>query len=295
MYLARIEVTGFRSLRSTEIDLLPAVTVLLGENNGGKSNAIDVLRLLTEPLEDGRPRRWWTPRDVADDHDGQVKLTATYRALTPAEAGTHLQARIPSPFGSVDELCARYAVAYSPPPPGTRSGRTTWSAGGKDGDPEPEVRRGIRHVYLPPLRDAQQELASGSGHSLKLILAAALGGDPEQIEKFENDYLHSLREFEKQQDAIAEAEKRINHPLQQLTEGVRAQGMKLRFAEPKLEAIARALRARMSDAGLDPVDVARSGLGYANLLYIATVLTELEAAKEADLTLLLVEEPEAHL
>jgi putative ATP-dependent endonuclease of OLD family len=282
-------------LRGAELDLRSAVTVLVGENNGGKSNAIDVLRLLTEPLEDGRPRRWWTSRDAADDHVGQVRLTATYRALTPAESGTHLQARVPSPFGSADESCARYTVAYTPPPPGSRSGRTMWSAGGKDGDPEPEVRRGIRHVYLPPLRDAQQELASSSGQSLKLILAATLGGDPEKIEKFEIDYLQSLREFEKQQDAIAEAERRINRPLQQLTEGARAQGMKLRFAEPKLEAIARALRARMSDAGMDPEDVARSGLGYANLLYMATVLTELEAAKEADLTLLLVEEPEAHL
>nr|WP_240974231.1 AAA family ATPase [Nonomuraea sp. FMUSA5-5] len=268
---------------------------MVGENNGGKSNTIDVLRLLTEPLEDGRPRRWWTSRDAADDHGSQVHLTATYRALTAAESGTHLQARVPSPFETVDEACAQYTVAYAPPPPGSRSGRTTWSAGGKDGDPEPEVRRGIRHVYLPPLRDAQQELASSSGQSLKLILAAALGGDPAKVEKFETDYLQSLREFEKQQGAIAVAEQRINRPLQQLTEGARTQGMKLRFAEPKLEAIARALRARMSDAGMDPEEVARSGLGYANLLYIATVLTELEAAQEADLTLLLVEEPEAHL
>lgn len=51
----------------------------------------------------------------------------------------------------------------------------------------------------------------------------------------------------------------------------------------------------MSDEGLAVEDIARSGLGYANLLYIATVLAELEAARDADLTLFLVEEPEAHL
>jgi putative ATP-dependent endonuclease of OLD family len=34
---------------------------------------------------------------------------------------------------------------------------------------------------------------------------------------------------------------------------------------------------------------------YANLLYIATVVVELAKAREADLTLFLVEEPEAHL
>ncbi|MGW5617131.1 hypothetical protein [Streptomyces sp. NPDC003877] len=43
--------------------------------------------------------------------------------------------------------------------------------------------------------------------------------------------------------------------------------MGLSFAEPTLVSIARALRTRMSDEGLDVEDIARSGLGYANLLY----------------------------
>jgi putative ATP-dependent endonuclease of OLD family len=42
-------------------------------------------------------------------------------------------------------------------------------------------------------------------------------------------------------------------------------------------------------------DIRSSGLGYANLLYMATVIVELAKAREADLTLFLVEEPEAHL
>ena len=62
-----------------------------------------------------------------------------------------------------------------------------------------------------------------------------------------------------------------------------------------MQALARALRVRMADAGLEPREIAESGMGYANLLFIATVLAQLDAASEADLTLLLVEEPEAHL
>lgn len=42
-------------------------------------------------------------------------------------------------------------------------------------------------------------------------------------------------------------------------------------------------------------DIRTSGLGYSNLLYMATVVVELTKAKDADLTLFLVEEPEAHL
>ncbi|MBB2746698.1 UNVERIFIED_ORG: putative ATP-dependent endonuclease of OLD family [Microbispora rosea subsp. rosea] len=44
-----------------------------------------------------------------------------------------------------------------------------------------------------------------------------------------------------------------------------------------------------------PVNIADSGLGYGNLLFIATVLAELRAARDQDLTVFLVEEPEAHL
>ena len=43
-------------------------------------------------------------------------------------------------------------------------------------------------------------------------------------------------------------------------------------------------------------DLATNSLGYNNLLYIATVLSELELVKESDVfTVLLIEEPEAHL
>src|SRR5699024_6842749 len=43
-------------------------------------------------------------------------------------------------------------------------------------------------------------------------------------------------------------------------------------------------------------DLATNSLGYNNLLYIATVFAELELIKDSDIfTILLIEEPEAHL
>ncbi|MFI9586988.1 ATP-dependent nuclease [Streptomyces sp. NPDC052236] len=171
--------------------------------------------------------------------------------------------------------------------------RPVWSAGRLLDDPEPEARRTIRHVYLPPMRNAQQELASSSGNRLRLILAAELGGE-EAIKAFEEEQAEHFRELERH-NKVKATRKRINDPLAVLTAGAHPQHMGLSFADPTLVSIARALRTRMSDEGLDVEDIARSGLGYANLLYIATVLAELEAARGADLTLFLVEEPEAHL
>ena len=87
----------------------------------------------------------------------------------------------------------------------------------------------------------------------------------------------------------------IDTALGSLTRGVRPQNASLGFSTEVLADVARDLRFRLADAGIPPEDIRFSGLGYANLLYMATVVVELAKAREADLTLFLVEEPEAHL
>jgi len=52
----------------------------------------------------------------------------------------------------------------------------------------------------------------------------------------------------------------------------------------------RALAGRVS-----PLEISENGLGYNNLLYIAVLLSALAEETEAELRVLLVEEPEAHL
>jgi putative ATP-dependent endonuclease of OLD family len=67
----------------------------------------------------------------------------------------------------------RYAATFTPPPALGQRGRVTWVAGNgasTDADPEPAARDRIRHVYLPPLRDAQRELSSSVGTRLRTIL-----------------------------------------------------------------------------------------------------------------------------
>ena len=67
------------------------------------------------------------------------------------------------------------------------------------------------------------------------------------------------------------------------------------FDPPELSRLARNLRLKMADYDVDLADLATSGLGYANLLYLATGVLELQHAQQSELTLFLVEEPEAHL
>lgn len=56
MHLGNLAISRFRSFDNVTISLRPDLTVLVGENNGGKSNVVDAIRLLTLPLSGRRER-----------------------------------------------------------------------------------------------------------------------------------------------------------------------------------------------------------------------------------------------
>jgi len=63
MHLSSLTVERFRSCEKTVVDFQDDLTVLVGENNGGKSNIIDAVRLLTLPLN-GRRERYPEDEDL---------------------------------------------------------------------------------------------------------------------------------------------------------------------------------------------------------------------------------------
>jgi len=298
VYLSGLDITGFRSLADVSIDLNRNVSVLIGENNGGKSNIVDVLRLVTDPV-DGRRNLYLSGEDIFRGlgQDGLV-LRATYTG-SPEDLAPYQHA------ANADHDQVTYELRFTRPATGQVRGQVTWVAGnGADPvDPAPRGRDRIRHIYLPPLRDAAHDLGSGAGGRIQTILATLLDG-PDQVKGptgrpiDEAELLEFVRAQLDEVEAhpvITAATRRIQTRLSRLTQGAYEQDAGLGFPATSLHALARGLRVRMADAGLAPRDIAESGMGYANLLFIATVLAQLDAASEADLTILLVEEPEAHL
>jgi putative ATP-dependent endonuclease of OLD family len=295
MRLASIEARNFRSLRCVRVPIREHLTVVIGENNGGKSNLLDAIRLVTDPL-DGRRDRYWDAEDVARIPDADsVVLTATYSLTAPEQMGTYSQAMLQG------MEFVRYQVTYTPPAGTELRGKTHWTAGegrSTDRDPEPEARGRLRHVYLQPLRDAQRELNSGSGRRLWVILNYLLAEHGVTEADFVSEMkgtLDAVRDSPRAGKVLSDVETAVRTPLEDVSAGASPQNADVSFADPTLLSIARSLRIRMNDHGLSPRDIVGSGLGYANLLFIATVVAELRAARDQDLTVFLVEEPEAHL
>jgi putative ATP-dependent endonuclease of OLD family len=283
MYLTKLTLSNFRSFERAEVHLYKGLTTLIGENNGGKSNAIDAIRLLTTPVA-GRRELYCETTDIRfGSAERKFEIIATFDELTPAQQGRLISAATDEAitgcvFGlKYDESTVRYPV------------RPVLWGGYQHGTPEPGCHETIRHVYLPPLRDAKRALASGNPTRIYALLNHFLDdGDPEELAK-------TLRRSA-DAEILTKVGGAVDVGLSALTSGVRRQSVALGFAnDEKLIDIARDLRFKLADHGIEPEDLRYSGHGYANLLYMATIAVELEKVNDADLTLFLVEEPEAHL
>lgn len=285
MHLHSLRLQRFRSCSDVTVKLRPDLTVLVGENNGGKSNVVDGLRLLTLPLN-GRRDRYPEDEDLRrGSTEASFTVEGRFSGMSDSVKGLLISA-VPDPSQDL----AIFGMRYQTKAAGSLRGRTTFWAGRFDtAEPEPGATDLIRHVYLPPLRDARQALGSGSAARITALLQHFLE------EGEEESFLEHVKREDRPHRVIEAVNTEISKALGDLAGGVRPQTASLGFAAEVLWDVARDLRFRLADAGLEPADIQSSGLGYANLLYMATVVVELARAREADLTLFLVEEPEAHL
>jgi putative ATP-dependent endonuclease of the OLD family len=80
MHIDCLHLQRFRSCADVTVRFHRELTVLVGENNGGKSNIVDALRLLTLPLSGRRDR-------YPEDDDLRRGSTETHYALEGRFAG----------------------------------------------------------------------------------------------------------------------------------------------------------------------------------------------------------------
>lgn len=285
MHLEALRLQRFRSCEDTTVKLQADLTVLVGENSGGKSNIVDAIRLLTLPVS-GRRDRYPEIDDLRrGGAEADFRIEGRYSGMSVALRGLLVSA-VPDPTEDLAIFGMRHQTASGSSSHGVT---TYWAGKFEEAGPERGSTDLIRHVYLPPLRDAQKALGSGSATRIFALLKHFL----EDGEK--DAFLDHVRRDEDPHRVVQAINEGIGTALASLTGGVRPQTASLDFAAEDLFDVARDLRFRLADAGLDLEEIRTSGLGYANLLYMATVVVELTKARDADLTLFLVEEPEAHL
>lgn len=286
MYLREFKLTNFRSCRQTTIELRPALTVLVGENNSGKSNVVDALRLATSPIG-GRRTRYFESSDFSKGSaEESIELDLTLDGLTPIQRGQFVSAL------DLRTGCAHYRVQFKAESVPARPRPVVMAGPANAPESEPEKRQQIAHVYLEPLRDARRELDSADGVRLARIIE--LLTPREEADAFVESANQALRALSSD-PVLIRTTSAIQGHLDELTQPVRGQSIGINFEDHRLRGLVRSLRVKMAEHGIELANIKESGLGYANLLFIASVILELRKAWDAELTLFLVEEPEAHL
>ena len=293
MYLNKLIASGYRNLHG-EYPLCHPLSVLVGENNVGKSNIIDALRTVLEPEAGPRARAWLAPEDFAHDGRGtqltdQLELEIQLVELDDAEQARMVTCLGPSLGTGCARICLRAKLGSD--------GRviTQYVGGDSDNaDVERHAREAVRFTYLHLLRDAAADLRPGRDNRLiALIAALAPDGhsDRDAIVQAATDANAAIDGI----PAVTTAKDQIAGRLSRMTGASRfRQRTDVAFADPRFERVVGAMRAKIGR--LEPLEMAEGGLGFNNLLYMAVLLAALaDQPADGSLRVLLVEEPEAHL
>lgn len=311
MYLKKLWVKNFRCIRDATIDLNEGVNILIGENNSGKTALLDALRI---SLSYGKQSRdiyvslndFHIDRNNPNAKGGDIEFHLYFEVQKEEETGIYNDLlSVPDDKGNKElQLHFRYFIEKRK---GTMRLKYKVWGGDKEGQSiTHDVLDLIYFVYLDALRDAVQHLRPVRGNRLGDLYAQIVTDDKTQ-DTLAKKVRSTLGEDKDWIDLIKKGKEKVNEHLKETTIRGKEQKVEIDFLPFEFRRIIDNLRIQTpvySDTVLDDEENQRyfelyqNGLGYNNLIYIATVLGDLKSRKELygdAYVSLLIEEPEAHL
>jgi putative ATP-dependent endonuclease of OLD family len=305
MYLQTIKINNFRIFQNFELEFNKGLNLLIGENDSGKTALIDAIRLVLDTNSSE-----WTKFILTDFHDGKNTLNIrlkfadlsiddqsifpehiTYIKNTQNQSEAFLYVNLTASIKQLTNKVGQFIQTD------INSGQKAEGA-----TLEKAARMYLSTTYLKPLRDVEGELSAGRTSRLSQILASheSLGKNEVNVERLIRTMI-SANQTIKDDDAIINTKGQIQGLLDKITfkdkkfnPSLNMIGSKAleELNETERHALFRIILERLS-LGLDQVGRSH-GLGYSNLLFMATELMLLSQSS-GEFPLLLIEEPEAHL
>jgi putative ATP-dependent endonuclease of OLD family len=333
MYIAKISVENYRCLNKIEVDFVPGLNVIIGENNSGKSALIRAIGLFFDSklrtnfckhdFYQGIKDFTKPPtinislvirssgKDTIDDRalvatwltkfESPWEAQLTFKFFLPEKDEKDFIANLGQPPKEIDfwQTVEEYLPKYI----------SRIYAGNPDAQikAEPEWLNKFDYHFLDSIRDVEAELFSGANPLLKNMLLSTLDQDLAGIED-ENLKKRARRlEFLTNSNRLKETlQNRLK--LDSLFDLIKHTGAAV-GGTPKIggkieeEDIIAALKMFVESDLKYELPINFNGLGYNNLIYISLVLAYLNLKTDAKLQgentivfpILSIEEPEAHL
>jgi putative ATP-dependent endonuclease of OLD family len=299
-----VRAQNFRNLQDISVSFKSGLNVLVGENNIGKTNLLDAIRWALGIQSVGRDAAV-----LLDREDRRRKLDGTF-----VDEPIHVTLQFENlSFDERAEFLDILNYNESAPEQSTATIHCEWSYseardkwtfrrwGGDrknaEGAVSDELLQALPLTFLEALRDAERELAPGKRSRLaRYLQAAANDKDREDIVKIGTDTNKALKGVglvKRAEDAVAGVLKLASGTDLMRDAAIRPAPTDFDRIIQTLRVLLKPLSGKDDDDLLEALD--SNGLGYNNLIYIATVLAELQARKDSPVRMLVVEEPEAHL
>jgi putative ATP-dependent endonuclease of the OLD family len=326
MRVSRIVIRNVRAIEFADVPLAESTTLVIGENNTGKSSFIHAIRLCLD-VGLSSAYRTLTKEDI---YNG-VDQTQPFQAFVGVEftgfqgneneeallQGTQVEANRARifyrfrPKRVFRELIARQALDRS-----LNLDDYGWELFG-GGNPEIDLTQiawnhendelgatsvGLQYlqsylvVFLPALRDVESDLQQPRRSPLLRLVESS------EIEVAEQQMIvdavrdaNNLIEATQTVRAIAQS---IDRAFTEVTGPAFDLGIELGLSAPSFQSIIRNLIVLLSNPVVRHFEPRRNGLGLNNILYIAILIEQFRqraAAGKSAGELILVEEPEAHL
>ncbi len=301
MYISDISIEGYKNCNNkSTIKFNPGLNIVVGENASGKTTIIDAIRMVLREPE----VKYITEDDFfksfeREEEKKNICIDINLKKLTPEEKITFLSwcnADFDAELHLEVEKNPNFKGYYK---------KTIWGGKSKSSAFEEDTFNFIDTIYLPALRNAEEKLTNGKKSRLALLLKHQYDEKEreEELVKAFSDFNEAvISNKEGKYEELSKTKKDINAAMRDSMGSVFGQSINLQFSESTFSSILQNIKMvffpHIGDVDNKKFrDIAINSLGYNNLLYIATVFAELEIVNKNNslFTVLLIEEPEAHL
>ena len=284
MWLRELQIRNFRKIDALTVTFPRGLTVLVGENNSGKTTIIDALRIMLFSSRDLDSLRLTEDDFRAGTEHAPIEISCRFTGLED-EDEVHFQECLVDIADGEFEMQVNARLEFNETT--NRCNVTMWGGETEGGSLPSNHYDRLATIYLQPLRDPQRGLRPGH-HSQVSRLIDCLTSDNQRagFEEIAKDANKKIRGLKSVEDARGD----LNAQMAAIAGSELSQETDLIFTDPTFRRIIAGLQPE-----IDGLPFGLNGLGYNNLIFTSATLGTLRRSPQLSFRSILVEEPEAHL
>ena len=305
MYLSKIYIKNFRGIKELLVEFDKKINVIIGANGQLKTSLMDAIRLFYawgEPNRDIEITKEDFHVDITQNDDGtktieqstKIDICYQFEGLSPQQEGAFYQYLDRKDDGT---MIARVHLSFEM----KEKGRiyTSYITGKEENALRADWNtfHFFHPYYLGALRDSTRDLMSTRNNLLGRVIKRKIdrAGSEDDVKSIVDNANNQLL----QRQEVRETQTGINDNLNQINSSD-LNNVELHIEQNRIEYIVNIIKPFLpySQNGANGFVLTQNSLGYNNLIYIASVLSDIKdchADDNVSIYALLIEEPEAHL